>query len=139
MDLLVDVAALSVPIPCLRFIERVSTGVIVDKDSPIELIWLILMNRVYLSLRQSGRVVARPVFFLELDDIFAENLVHEKPISRILNLRKVHVAAILAHGEEEGFIELVDCEVMQVGWTIVVALVHDSFADILPDLFLIFE
>ena len=124
-----------VSIPCLWFIERVSAGVIVDKDAPIELVRLVLVNRVDLFLGQSGWVVARPVFLLQLNDILAENLVHEEPICRILDLRKVHVAAILSHGEEESFVELVDCEVMQVGRPIIVPLIHDSSADLLLDLF----
>ena len=124
-----------VSIPRLWFIERVSAEVIVDKDAPIELVRLVLMNRVDLFLGQSGWVVTRPVFLLQLNDVFAENLIHEEPISRILDLRKVHVAAILSHGEEESFVELVDCEVMQVGRPIIVPFIHDSFADLLLDLF----
>ena len=97
------------------------------------------MNRVDLSLGQRGWVVARPVLLFQLNDVLAEDLVHEEPVSRILNLRKVHVTAILSHGEEESFVELVDGEVMQVGRPILVPLIHDSFANIFLDLFFILE
>ena len=97
------------------------------------------MNWVDLFLGQSGWVVAWPVFFLQLNDVFAENLVHEESISRILDLRKVYVAAILSHGEEESFVELMDCKVMQVGRPIIVFLIHDSSANLLLDLFFILK
>ena len=47
-----------------------------------------------------------------IPSLLFKDLIHEKAVCGIFNLREVHIVTVLAHGKVKSLIELVNCEVV---------------------------
>ena len=115
--------------------------VTIYEDSRVKFLLLVNVNRVDLAVRNLFLFFSIELFELSIlllsgvSLVFGllvlvglvDHLVHEETISGVFNLRKVDIAAELSHREVKCLVELMDCEMRQVGGPDVLWLIDNFF------------